>query len=111
MSQIRVTPPPIGLDEGLYAGDGASENERVHVVCALVRVHSLEVHGVPQHVHLVHDALRAEHVARRPRHRQRTPRRVALQQRDLLRRRCARLQKATHLKPVHTQQFSGILYF
>src|SRR5471032_3453164 len=50
--------------EGLDAGDGAAEDQRMDVVRALVGVDRLEVHGVADHVILVGDTVAAVHVAR-----------------------------------------------
>ncbi len=36
--------------ERLQAGDGAAENERVDVGGALVCIHCLEIHHVPNHI-------------------------------------------------------------
>src|SRR5690349_5840884 len=56
--------PPDRLVEGLDAGDGAAEDQRMDVVRALVGVHDLEVHRVADHAEFVGDAVAAEHVAR-----------------------------------------------
>src|SRR5487761_2423531 len=46
------------------AGDGTAEDQRMHVVRALVGVDDLEVDQVACHAELVADAVAAEHVAR-----------------------------------------------
>ena len=50
--------------ERLYAGDGAPEDERMHIVGALVGVDHLEVDQVARHAELVADAVATHHVAR-----------------------------------------------
>lgn len=91
--------------EGLDAGDGAAEDEGVDVVRALVGVDGLQVHDVPDDVVLVLDAVAAEHVAAGARNVQRFAARVALQQRDHLRRRPATnkkiINKTTRSNPMN----------
>ena len=72
---------------------------------ALVGVDGLQVHDVPDDVVLVLDAVAAEHVAAGARNVQRFAARVALQQRDHLRRRPATnkkiINKTTRSNPMN----------
>ena len=56
--------PSVG--KGGNASDAAAKDESVDVMSALVRVHRLQVHHVPDHVVLVADAVAAEHVPALP---------------------------------------------
>src|SRR5262249_54865321 len=52
------------LRKRLNAGDGTTEDQRVHVVRAFIGVHGLQVRGMAHHVILDLDAVAAVHVAR-----------------------------------------------
>ena len=67
----------------------ATEDQRVDVVRAFVRIDGLEVQQVPDHVELVDDAVAAVHVARHPRDLERLAAGIALHDRRDLRRRLA----------------------
>ena len=43
--------------ECLQASDGPTENEGMDVMCALVGVHSLEVHHMTNHMILIRDTI------------------------------------------------------
>ena len=67
-------------EERLNSGLRAPENERVHVVCALVGVYRFEVHHVTHDMEFVADAVAAVHVAGHAGNVQRRAAVVALEQ-------------------------------
>ena len=72
--------------ESLESCDGTAEDEGVDVVGAFVGIDRLQVHDVADDVVLVRDAVASQHVTALARNVQRLAARVALQQRNHLRR-------------------------
>jgi hypothetical protein len=90
-------------------GLGAAEDQRVHVMGALVGVDRLEVLGMAHHVVFGHDAVAAMHVARHPRDVERLAAIVALDQRDHFRRAGALVhQPARPAAPLQAQRDLGL---
>src|SRR6185369_4950558 len=69
---------PYGSANRVEPRQVASDDQRMHVVRAFVRIHGLEIQHVADHRILVDDAVRAETVAREPRDVQRLAHVVAL---------------------------------